>query len=83
MKIGCPDRRGLLADVLNGMRRLELAVVRAAVTTTQDGYAHDVFECRRAAEGVEPLDASAIRAEFARELQTTRALPPVKRPKPR
>ena len=69
---------------MNSMRSLALSVVRAAVTTSPEGMAHDVFEVRRAVEGGEPpaapLDAAAIRAAFARELEV--ALP-VKRPKPR
>ena len=84
VQVCCPDRRGLLGDVMASFRGLALSVVRAAVTTTPDGFAHDVFEVKHSdASGgaAEPLDAQAIRLAFVRELGSIDKVPS-KRTKP-
>jgi hypothetical protein len=46
VRVACADRRGLLADILNALRQMPLEVVRAAITTSKEGYVNDVFELR-------------------------------------
>lgn len=42
----CPDRHGLLADVVRALRELPLEITTAAITTRRDSYVHDVFQAR-------------------------------------
>lgn len=46
MQVTCPDRHGLLADVVRALRELPLEITTAAVTTRRDGVVHDVFQVR-------------------------------------
>jgi hypothetical protein len=50
VRVACADRRGLLSDILNALRQMPLEVVRAAITTSKEGYVNDVFELRCAAD---------------------------------
>lgn len=44
VKITCPDRHGLLADVMRALRELPLEVTTAAITTRRDHIVYDVFQ---------------------------------------
>eukprot|EP00191_Tetraselmis_sp_GSL018_P016223 CAMPEP_0177585514 /NCGR_PEP_ID=MMETSP0419_2-20121207/4537_1 /TAXON_ID=582737 /ORGANISM="Tetraselmis sp., Strain GSL018" /LENGTH=393 /DNA_ID=CAMNT_0019075259 /DNA_START=201 /DNA_END=1383 /DNA_ORIENTATION=+ len=44
VKVRCKDRRGLLSDVISSLKSLDLEIRTAAITTTNDGTVHDVFE---------------------------------------
>lgn len=45
--VSCPDRRGLLADIVRTVRGLSLEISTASITTTRDGGVVDVFQCRQ------------------------------------
>jgi len=49
--VSCPDRRGLLADIVRTVRGLSLEISTASITTTRDGGVVDVFQCRQMSEG--------------------------------
>ena len=44
---------------MSALKTLSLEVVRAAVTTTPQGFANDVFEARRSG-GEDAIDASVV-----------------------
>ncbi len=58
VRVSCADRRGLLADILNALRAMPLEVVRAAITTSTEGYVNDVFELRCAPDAAGAAQAS-------------------------
>lgn len=66
VQVKCRDRRGLLSDIINALKTLPLEIRTAAVTTTQSGIVHDVFEVRADDEG---LDAVEIEGAIHRALQ--------------
>ena len=45
-QVTCPDRHGLLADVVRALRELPLEITTAAITTRRDAWVHDVFQAR-------------------------------------
>ena len=46
MQVKCPDRRGLLSDIINALKTLPVEISTAAVVTSGDGMVRDVFEIR-------------------------------------
>lgn len=51
LQVTCPDRHGLLADVVRALRELPLEITAAAITTRRDHIVHDVFQARAGAQG--------------------------------
>ena len=43
-QVTCPDRHGLLADVVRALRELPLEITTAAITTRRDNVVYDVFQ---------------------------------------
>ena len=58
--VSCPDRRGLLADIVRTVRGLSLEISTASITTTRDGGVVDVFQCRQMSEGGNGVDKEEI-----------------------
>lgn len=46
-QVTCPDRHGLLADVVRALKELPLEITTAAITTRRDHVVYDVFQARR------------------------------------
>lgn len=70
LKVTCPDRRGLLADVLHALRTLPLEITRAAITTGPDGFATDIFELKQTFYGTEKeMSAEEIQAAVEAKLK--------------
>ncbi|KAK9792974.1 hypothetical protein WJX73_004661 [Symbiochloris irregularis] len=46
VKVNCKDRRGLLSDIITSLKAIPLEITTAAVTTTGNGYVHDVFQVK-------------------------------------
>lgn len=44
VQVTCPDRHGLLADVVRALRELPLEITTAAITTRRDHVVYDVFQ---------------------------------------
>ncbi|KAG2499236.1 hypothetical protein HYH03_002815 [Edaphochlamys debaryana] len=66
VRVRCPDRKGLLVDIMDTLRRLPLEV-RTASITTANGMVRDVFEVRPddpAATSTEVLQAQLQAALF-------------------
>lgn len=70
VQVKCKDRRGLLSDIINALKLLPLEIRTAAVTTTQSGIVHDVFEVRADDES---LDASSIEGVLLKSLAAPNA----------
>lgn len=43
-QVTCPDRHGLLSDVVRALRELPLEITTAAITTRRDHVVYDVFQ---------------------------------------
>lgn len=70
LKVTCPDRRGLLADVLHALRTLPLEITRAAITTGPDGFATDIFELKQTYHGTDKeMSAEEIQAAVESRLK--------------
>ena len=69
VRVACADRRGLLADILNALRAMPVEVVRAAITTSSEGFVNDVFELRCAHDaGGAALKSEDIKRAVERQL---------------
>ncbi|GFH21652.1 uncharacterized protein HaLaN_19004, partial [Haematococcus lacustris] len=56
VQVKCRDRKGLLSDIINALKKLPLEVRTAAVTTQPDGLVRDVFEIWLEDSSVQPED---------------------------
>ncbi|PRW58868.1 Transcription factor ABORTED MICROSPORES [Chlorella sorokiniana] len=66
VKVTCPDRHGLLADIVRALKELPLEITTAAITTRRDHTCVDTFQVEVEDPLLQPADIKALVADALR-----------------